>query len=463
MKKFLLSLAVLAGAAFTASADEVTITMAAQDDYAEFIIDGYTFKALKNAGGTAPTFNTSKGDMRLYAKNTLEIVSPGNVQMQKVVFNISAQGKQQQSTITCTPGTIDAQTTGGGTVTWNGDAQDIIFTVGEKNDFGTSTSRNAGQFDFTSIVITYTQTGVAKKNADMAFDPKSVTLALGEGFTQPTLTKATTAAVAYTSSDEAVATVDAATGAVTILAVGETVIEAKADENDEYYAGSASYTITVKEPVPAGTIVLLDPSLENGIEGWTLSADNLPEGLTYVWNWKSYDNEYYLNGSAFANKTAYPVSDCYAISPVVDLTDYNDASMKFEQAAKFQTTLKTLCGVSVREEGAAGWTPLEITEWPVADSWTWSWSNVIDLKAYAGKKIQIGFKYGSTAEGADTWEIRNLYVSGQKSGGVGIVDSMAEENAPEVYYNLQGIRLANPEKGQLVIVRKGNKTFKAIL
>lgn len=323
--------------------------------------------------------------------------------------------------------------------------------------------KNAGQFDFTSIVITYTQTGVAKKNADMAFDPKSVTLALGEGFTQPTLTKATTAAVAYTSSDEAVATVDAATGAVTILAVGETVIEAKADENDEYYAGSASYTITVKEPVPAGTIVLLDPSLENGIEGWTLSADNLPEGLTYVWNWKSYDNEYYLNGSAFANKTAYPVSDCYAISPVVDLTDYNDASMKFEQAAKFQATLKTLCGVSVREEGAAGWTPLEITEWPVADSWTWSWSNVIDLKAYAGKKIQIGFKYGSTAEGADTWEIRNLYVSGQKSGGVGIVDSMAEENAPEVYYNLQGIRLANPEKGQLVIVRKGNKTFKAIL
>lgn len=463
MKKFLLSLAVLAGAAFTASADEVTITMAAQDDYAEFIIDGYTFKALKNAGGTAPTFNTKNGDMRLYAKNTLEIVSPSNVQMQKVVFNISPQGKKQQSTITCTPGTIDAQTTGGETVTWNGDAQDIIFTVGENNDFGTNTAKTAGQFDFTSIVITYTQTGVAKKNADMAFDPKSVTLALGEGFTQPTLTKATTAAVAYTSSDEAVATVDAATGAVTILAVGETVIEAKADENDEYYAGSASYTITVKEPVPAGTIVLLDPSLENGIEGWTLSADNLPEGLTYVWNWKSYDNEYYLNGSAFANKTAYPVSDCYAISPVVDLTDYNDASMKFEHTAKFQNTLKTLCGVSVREEGAAGWTPLEITEWPVAGSWTWSWSNVIDLKAYAGKKIQIGFKYGSTAEGADTWEIRNLYVSGQKSGGVGIVDSMVEENAPEVYYNLQGIRLANPEKGQLVIVRKGNKTFKAIL
>lgn len=474
MKKFLLSLAVLSGAAFTASADEATITIKGADskfadktvadldkdaDF-EFTNQGFTFVTSK--GGTTTAYNKA-GDLRIYAGGTITITGAGNMNIQKVVFNLSKQGLTRLAPITASVGTIATQAAGDKTVTWTGDANSIKYTVGAKADFGSDGPTKSGQFDFTSIVITYTQTGVAKKNADMAFDPKSVTLALGEGFTQPTLTKATTAAVAYTSSDEAVATVDAATGAVTILAVGETVIEAKADENDEYYAGSASYTITVKEPVPAGTIVLLDPSLENGIEGWTLSADNLPEGLTYVWNWKSYDNEYYLNGSAFANNTAYPVSDCYAISPVVDLTDYNDASMKFEHTAKFQTTLKTLCGVSVREEGAAGWTPLEITEWPVAGSWTWSWSNVIDLKAYAGKKIQIGFKYGSTAEGADTWEIRNLYVSGQKSGGLGIVDSMVEENAPEVYYNLQGIRLANPEKGQLVIVRKGNKTFKAIL
>lgn len=114
MKKLLLSLTVLAGAAFTASADEVTITMAAQDDYADFVIDGYTFKALKNAGGTAPTFNANGQDMRLYAKNTLQIVSPGNITMQKIVFNISAAGKKQQATITCNPGAMETQTSGGG-------------------------------------------------------------------------------------------------------------------------------------------------------------------------------------------------------------------------------------------------------------------------------------------------------------------------------------------------------------
>lgn len=37
-----------------------------------------------------------------------------------------------------------------------------------------------------------------------------------------------------------------------------------------------------------------------------------------------------------------------------------------------------------------------------------------------------------------------------------------ENNAAPVYYNLQGVRLAQPEKGQLVIVRKGNTTTKQI-
>ena len=38
-----------------------------------------------------------------------------------------------------------------------------------------------------------------------------------------------------------------------------------------------------------------------------------------------------------------------------------------------------------------------------------------------------------------------------------------DSNAPAVYYNLQGVRVNNPEKGQLVIVRKGNKAQKVIM
>lgn len=38
-----------------------------------------------------------------------------------------------------------------------------------------------------------------------------------------------------------------------------------------------------------------------------------------------------------------------------------------------------------------------------------------------------------------------------------------DNNAPVEYYNLQGVRVANPEKGQILIVRKGNKATKQII
>ncbi len=38
----------------------------------------------------------------------------------------------------------------------------------------------------------------------------------------------------------------------------------------------------------------------------------------------------------------------------------------------------------------------------------------------------------------------------------------ADADAPAEYFNLQGIRIANPSKGEIHVVRKGNKTYKAI-
>jgi uncharacterized protein YjdB len=49
----------------------------------------------------------------------------------------------------------------------------------------------------------------------------------------------------YSSSNTAVATVNEDTGAVTLVAAGETVITAAFAGDDEYNAGSDSYTLTV--------------------------------------------------------------------------------------------------------------------------------------------------------------------------------------------------------------------------
>lgn len=45
----------------------------------------------------------------------------------------------------------------------------------------------------------------------------------------------------------------------------------------------------------------------------------------------------------------------------------------------------------------------------------------------------------------------------------GVADIVIDENAPVEYYNLQGVRVANPAQGELVIIRQGSKAMKSII
>jgi hypothetical protein len=209
-----------------------------------------------------------------------------------------------------------------------------------------------------------------------------------------------------------------------------------------------------------GIFSSLNESDANGADGWEFENVTLDENLTYVWSWKSYNDAYYLNASGY-NKQAY-ASEAYAISPVIDMTNYKNCTVSFDHAAKFQTTLRDLCGLYVREEGAEGWEDeLTIPTWPDAGSWTFANSGDIDLSAYDGKKIQLAFLYGSTSEGSDTWEIKNFVVDGEATSGVQTVVADTT-NAPVVYYNLQGQRVANPAQGLYIRVQ-GSKVEKVAI
>lgn len=78
----------------------------------------------------------------------------------------------------------------------------------------------------------------------MAFSETTVNYDVDAGgdFTEPELTGAKTA-VRYSSSNEAVASVDPTTGEVTIKKAGTVTITATAEGNAEYQAGTASYSI----------------------------------------------------------------------------------------------------------------------------------------------------------------------------------------------------------------------------
>lgn len=105
-----------------------------------------------------------------------------------------------------------------------------------------------------------------KAARNLAFSSATATATLGEAFTAPTLSGETDGVV-YTSSNTAVATVDAATGAVTLVAAGETTITATAAETETLQAGTASYTLTVS----AAEVV--EPEFEAG-QYWIV-ANNL--------------------------------------------------------------------------------------------------------------------------------------------------------------------------------------------
>lgn len=128
------------------------------------------------------------------------------------------------------------------------------------------------------------ETPGTKTERNLAFSAATASATLGQDFTAPTLSGETDG-VAYSSSNTAVATVDAATGAVTLVAAGETTITATAPETETLLAGTASYTLTVSaaevvEPeFEAGQYWIVDdgfvgtPELKSGTYGYMIAEE----------------------------------------------------------------------------------------------------------------------------------------------------------------------------------------------
>ena len=90
---------------------------------------------------------------------------------------------------------------------------------------------------------------------NLTFSPATATATMGQAFAAPTLSGVTTG-VTYSSSNTAVATVDASTGAVALVGKGTTTITASAPATEEYEAGEAKYTLTVSEASTKKTYTL---------------------------------------------------------------------------------------------------------------------------------------------------------------------------------------------------------------
>jgi len=192
--------------------------------------DNFKVQFFKGTNNNPPKYYTTGTAVRCYGGNYFTIKSAYTLTKIELTFG-GSDGTNAIST--------DKDTYSDGT--WEGSESEVTFTIG-----GTTGNRRIA-----SIKVTWEEGGSTLQEAGLSFG-NTTSFEVDQNsdgtfpaFQAPTLTKATDAEVTYSSSKESVATVNAETGAVTIVGCGETTITAQAKATETYKAGHASYTLKV--------------------------------------------------------------------------------------------------------------------------------------------------------------------------------------------------------------------------
>ena len=208
-----------------------TVTLAAQTGY-YFNTDGYLMLGKQGSTLTLPKFD--------FAVSKIEVVGHAGASA-SVGQNIFVGDKA-----------VSTETKGAAMDTGNknktGDAKTNTYEInaayqaaGNQYTLKVTSKHNT---QITKILI-YKQEGAVKKNPALAFSVDKVNHEVGTDFTSPTFSWDTTAAVKFSSDNEAVATVNAEGVIALGTEEGKAVITAEAAENDTYAAGKATCTVYV--------------------------------------------------------------------------------------------------------------------------------------------------------------------------------------------------------------------------
>lgn len=160
-------------------------------------------------------------------------------------------------------------------------------------------------------------------------------------------------------------------------------------------------------------------NFDNETTAFTFKDVTLTGGLTRVWKVASYNNNGYLNASAFYSNASH-ASESWAVSPAILLGDSKKATLSFKHAINKLADVSTMkdmmtAWISTDYTGdvrTAKWQQLVIPKYPEGVNWTFVESGDIDLTAYCGKAVYIAFKYTSTDDNSGGWEIDNFTIKG---------------------------------------------------
>lgn len=163
--------------------------------------------------------------------------------------------------------------------------EETITVTGDYAFIGIRSKSGALYLDEISIV--WESTAATKQDAGLSFAETSVSAILGNSFTAPTLTNPNNVSVEYSSSSPEVATVNASTGAITLVSAGTTTITASVPESNTSYKGAASYVLSVANVVTIANAQAAEKGTAVCVEGTIVaSAANgavLYDGTDYIY------------------------------------------------------------------------------------------------------------------------------------------------------------------------------------
>ena len=214
--------------------------------------------------------------------------------------------------------------------------------------------------------------------------------------------------ISYSSSNQEVATIDA-TGLVTLVGPGTTVIKATTEADDTYRKGVAQYTLTVK----ASSVTLpYSTDFKSGLGDW----------LTYV----TYGNTAWESTEYGAQANGYNKGDgeTYLVSPVVNAANiiFSFGSEVAFDGPAAQLFYSDDFDPNTMQPAEATWTEItDMATW--ASSKETTPSGDIELENLTAP-IRFAFKYTcSESDGAARWTITDLTIKEGLASGIATVEA----------------------------------------
>ena len=190
-----------------------------------------------------------------------------------------------------------------------------------------------------------------------------------------------------------------------------TVVKAIAYDNEFEASEIVTAQFTITQSSASGYPLPFDEEFDNGAGSFSLQ-----EGEVAIWSTTEYKGDKGMRASGHINN-ANVESEAWLISPAIDLTNVQGATMTVkDEVSKHFSNADEEATVWVREVSATAagdWVQLPFSHPAVEGTNTYSAVTPVQvsLNDFAGKSVQVGFKYTSTSSSAGTWVIFGVSVA----------------------------------------------------